>query len=102
MSRPFTVDGDGGTITVTPGALTQVVVAAAEEVDGVRVRRPRRGIDVEVDDDRAAVAVELAVRYGLVVPEVAHDVQQRVAAALARTCGFASVAVDVTVEELDE
>ena len=102
MSRSFTVDGDGGTITVTPGALTQVVVAAAEQVDGVRVRRPRRGLDVEVDADRAAVALELAMQYGLVVPDAARDVQERVAAALARACGFASVAVDVTVEELDE
>ena len=102
MSRPFVVDGDAGTITVTPGALTQLVVEAAEQVDGVRVRRPRGGLDVDVVDDRASVEIELGLRYGLVVPDAARDVQRRVAGVLTRACGFDSVAVDVSVEELDE
>ena len=96
------IDGDGGTITVTPAALTQLVVEAAEQVDGVRVRRPRRGLDVDAEGEHAAVSLELCVRYGFVLPETARGVQERVAAALRDACGFGSVAVDLSVEELDE
>ena len=102
MSRSFVIDDGDGTITITPAALAQVVVAAAEQVEGARVRRQRRGLDVAVEDDRASVDVELALRYGLVVPEAAQEVQRRVAAAVGRFCALDVVTVDVSVEELDE
>jgi uncharacterized alkaline shock family protein YloU len=80
-------------ITITDSALTQIVSAAAEQVDGVRVRR--RGIAFE--DGR--VAVSLASRYGTVLPQVARDVQERIAGALSSMCEL-QVAVDVSVDEL--
>ncbi len=96
------IDGAGGTITVGGGVLSRVVMRAAESAAGARVRRPRRGPDVEVDDGRARIALQIAVAYGLVVPDVAREVQERVADALRGICGLESVAVDVSVEELDE
>jgi uncharacterized alkaline shock family protein YloU len=96
------IRGEGGTITVAPGVLSQVVVGAAEGVDGARVRRPRRGLDVEVEDGRARVSLELAVRSGLVLPEVAHEVQRRVGDSLRTMCGLEPAAVDVSVEEVEE
>ncbi len=83
-------------LTITDAALAQIVVGAAEQVDGVRVRR-RRG--VEPQDGR--VTLSLAARYGTVLPEVARDVQARVAEALATMCDL-RVSVDVSIEELDE
>ena len=80
-------------ITITDGALAQIVSAAAEQVDGVRVRR--RGIAFE--DGR--VSVSLASRYGSVLPQAARDVQERVAGALSSMCEL-EVAVDVSVDEL--
>ena len=80
-------------ITITDGALTQIVSAAAEQVDGVRVRR--RGIAFE--DGR--VSVSLASRYGAVLPQVAQEVQERIAGALSSMCEL-EVAVDVSVDEL--
>jgi uncharacterized alkaline shock family protein YloU len=88
-------------IRVTDAALTHIVVRAAETVDGVRVRRPRRRLDVEIEGSSARVELELAVAYGRVLPAAALDVQQRVADALGRMCGVNVSAVDVTVEELD-
>ena len=102
MSRSYVIEDDAGAITITPAALTQVVVAAAEQVEGARVRRPRRGLDITVDDDRATVGLELALRYGVVVPQAAQDVQRHVATAIARFCAVDAVTVDVSVEELDE
>jgi uncharacterized alkaline shock family protein YloU len=101
MSEAHVISEPGGTITVPGSVLTQVVVGAAESVDGARVRRPRRGLDLEVGDGRARVAVELAVRYGEVLPDVAGEVQRRVRGALLEMCGLDTSAVDVSVEELD-
>ena len=94
--------GPGGTITVSPAALTQIVVQAAEAVPGARVRRPRRGLAIEVTDGRVRVECDLAARYGVVLPELARDVQRRVSDALAAMCELSVDAVDVSIEELDD
>jgi uncharacterized alkaline shock family protein YloU len=88
-------------VKVTDGALTQIVVRAAEAVDGARVRRPRRKVSIAVEHGRAHVDLELTVVYGRVLPEVARDVQREVADALARMCDVAIDGVDVSVEELE-
>jgi uncharacterized alkaline shock family protein YloU len=80
-------------ITITDGALAQIVSAAAEQVDGVRVRR--RGVAFE--DGR--VAISLAVSYGTVLPQLASEVQGRVADALSSMCEL-QLEVDVSVDEL--
>jgi uncharacterized alkaline shock family protein YloU len=93
---------DGGTIDVTAGALAQIVQRAAESVEGARVRRPRRGLEVRVDDGRVRVELELAARYGIVLPDLARDVQGRVADALATMVELEVHGVDVSIEELEE
>ncbi|HEV8685814.1 MAG TPA: Asp23/Gls24 family envelope stress response protein [Gaiellaceae bacterium] len=95
------IKDEAGTIEISPGALTQVVVQAAESADGARVRRPRRGLEIEVENGRARVELELAARFGVVLPELARDVQARVADALQTMCGLSVDAIDVSVEELD-
>jgi len=91
----------GPDVKVTDGALTQIVVRAAEGVAGVRVRRPRRKAAIEVEGTRARVDLSLAIAYGKVLPDVARDVQREVADALERMCGLAVDVIDVSVEELD-
>jgi len=80
-------------ITITEGALAQIVSTAAQQVDSVRVRR--RGVAFE--DGR--VSVSLSSRYGTVLPQVAREVQERIAGALSSMCEL-DVAVDVSVDEL--
>jgi uncharacterized alkaline shock family protein YloU len=94
-------DGDGGSVTVSSGALTQIVVQAAESVTDARVRRARRRLEVAVADGRARVQLELAVTLGAIVPDVARTVQERVAEAVGTMCGVTVDAVDVAVEELE-
>ncbi len=84
-------------VSISDAAFTQLVVRAAEQVEGARVRKPRRG--VELRDGRIELA--LASSYGIVLPELARDVQQRVAEAVERMCGLRVEAVDVTIEELE-
>ena len=90
-----------GTITVTPSALAGLVIQAAEAVDGVHVRRGRRRLDIDVALGEASVRLELSARYGLVLPDVARDVQERVADALVTMCAVRIGSVDVSVEEVE-
>jgi uncharacterized alkaline shock family protein YloU len=90
-----------GTITVTPSARAGLVIQAAEAVDGVQVRRGRRRLDIDVALGEASVRLELSARYGLVLPDVARDVQERVADALVTMCAVRIGSVDVSVEEVE-
>jgi uncharacterized alkaline shock family protein YloU len=90
-----------GTITVTPSALAGLVIQAAEAVDGVQVRRGRRRLDIDVTLSEARVRLELSARYGLVLPEAAREVQERVADALATMCAVRVGSVDISVEEVE-
>ena len=56
---------------------------------------------MDVDGGRAAVSLELAVRHGVVLPDLAHAVQERVAAALGTMCGLDVDRVDLAIEELE-
>jgi uncharacterized alkaline shock family protein YloU len=91
-----------GSIEISPGALTQIVVQATESVDGARVRRPRRGLEIAIAEGRVRVELELAARLGVVLPDAARDVQERVARSLNQMCGLSVDAIDVSVEELDD
>ena len=72
------VVSDEGTVTITDAALCQIVVQAAETATGARVRR-RRQLEIAIADTGTRVQLELAVPYGQVLPDVARDVQERVA-----------------------
>jgi uncharacterized alkaline shock family protein YloU len=96
------ISAPGGSIRIDGDALSGLVVTAAELVDGARVRRPRRGLDVAVQDGRARVSVELTARYGVVLPELAAAVQASVTDALRTAAGLEVAAVDVAIEELEQ
>ena len=97
----YLVEGAGGTISVTPSALAELVVRAAESVDGAEVRRGRRRLDIDLSGGRAHVRLELSARYGVVLPELAREVQRRVADVLASMCRVEVQGVDVSVEEVE-
>jgi uncharacterized alkaline shock family protein YloU len=97
----YVMPGDRGSITVTASALTELVVRAAEGVGGAEVRRGRRRLDIEVADGHAQVRLELSARYGVVLPALARQVQERVADALAAMCGVEVDGVDVSVEAVE-
>jgi uncharacterized alkaline shock family protein YloU len=94
-------DGGGGSVTVTDAALGQIVLQAAEAVEGARVRKPKRHLEIAIADGHARVELELAVAYGRVLPDVAREVQEQVTDALHRMCALRVDAVDVSVEEVD-
>jgi uncharacterized alkaline shock family protein YloU len=95
------VQESGGSVRVSEAALTDIVRRAVASVDGVRLRKGRRRIGVELQDGRARAELQLAVTYGRVLPEVSAAVQERVAEALERMFEVEVEAVDVTVEQLE-
>jgi uncharacterized alkaline shock family protein YloU len=97
----YVVDGARGTVTVTPSTLADLVVTAAETVNGAHVRRGRRRLEVELADGHGRVRLELSAQYGVVLPQLAREVQERVAAALSSMCRVEVDAVDVSVEEVE-
>jgi uncharacterized alkaline shock family protein YloU len=99
MSDGYVLQGAGGSISIGRGALAAIVRRAAESVEGARVRG-RRGLELRIDDGSAQVELALAAPYGVALPQLAREVQERVAAALATMCGL-TAAVDVAVEELE-
>ena len=102
MSRDgHAIEGPRGSIRIEGDALAALVVTATELVEGARVRRPRRGLDVSVTDGTAKVEVEVAASYGTVLPLLAREVQASVAEALHASAGLTAT-VDVAIEELDQ
>jgi uncharacterized alkaline shock family protein YloU len=100
VTEPLVLPGHQGSITVAPAALERVVVRAAESVEGARVRRPKRSVDVVHGAGRATVSFELAVGRDVPVPGLARAVQARVAEAVASTSGLEVESVHVTVTEI--
>ena len=100
MSRTLLETRDGA-VRLSEAALGEIVRRAVASVEGARLRRGRRRLGVELAQGRARAELQLAVRYGLVLPEIAAAVQQAVAAALERMCEVEVEAVDVTVEALE-
>jgi uncharacterized alkaline shock family protein YloU len=96
-----TIPGPAGTIRIDGDALSALVITAAELVEGARVRRPRRGLDVAVKDGKAHVELELAARYGTELQGLGRDVQASVAGILHESAGLIVAGVDVSIEELD-
>lgn len=98
MTEPLVLAGPEGAVTITPAALEHLVVEAAQSVDGARVRRPKRSVEVGHSEGCASVSLELVVEG--VVPDVAKAVQERVAEALTAASGLEVERVDVSVEEV--
>ena len=94
MTDALVLTESGGTITIAADVLDRIVRRAAEEVDGVKVRR--RGLDVK--DGR--VTLQVTVRYGEVLAAVGEQVQTQVAESLRSSCGLDAAAVDVSIDEL--
>jgi uncharacterized alkaline shock family protein YloU len=97
----YVVQGDRGSISLTASVLTELVVRAAESVSGAEVRRGRRRLEIDVAEGHARVRLELSARYGVVLPRLARDVQERVADALTSMCRVEVDAVDVSVEAVE-
>ena len=100
MTEPVVFEGPEGSITLTAAALNDLVARAARSVEGVRLRRPRRAVEVRHGDGRASASLELVAPHGESLGELAHAVQDRVGRALETVSGLEIECVDVEIAEV--
>ena len=83
---------------VSPDVVARYAADAAREVDGVAgiVEGVRKGIRVEDGE----IELHLALKWGVSIPEVGSEVQERVADYLERMADTRPAAVNVVVEEI--
>jgi uncharacterized alkaline shock family protein YloU len=91
--------------TISSDILASYAADAAREVDGVRglvesALHRHKGVRIVDDDGGVRVELHLAVEWGASIPTVGREVQQRVAAYLARMAKVDPEAVDVIVDEI--
>jgi uncharacterized alkaline shock family protein YloU len=91
--------------TISSDILASYAADVAREVDGVQglvesALHRRKGVRIVDDDGRVRVELHLAVEWGVSIPEVGREVQQRVAAYLERMAKVEPEAVDVIVDEI--
>ena len=96
MSEHATISGD---------ILASYAADAACEVDGVRglveSHLPRhRGVRVTDEEGRVVVELHLAVDWGVSIPALGREVQQRVAGYLERMADVHPASIDVVVDEI--
>jgi uncharacterized alkaline shock family protein YloU len=115
----LTIPSTLGRITVSPGAIAQVVGRVATECYGVvgmslrapgpardRVTRllpkgkPLRGIVVRETDGAVALELYVVVAYGLNLAEVAATVRSRVTYEVERLTGLQVASVDVHIQDV--
>ncbi len=91
--------------TISSDILASYAADAAREVDGVRglvegTLHRHKGVRVLGEDGGVRIELHLAVEWGASIPDVAREVQRRVAAYLARMANVEPEAVDVVVDEI--
>jgi uncharacterized alkaline shock family protein YloU len=115
----LTIPSDLGRITVSPGAIAQIVGRVAAECYGVvgmslrtpgpardRVTRllprgkPQRGIVVRNAEGAVALDLYVVVAYGLNLAEVAATVRSQVAYEVERLTGLQVASVDVHIQDV--
>ena len=91
---------------ISPDILASYAADAAREVAGVRglvkhAGLPRHdGVRVGLEDGKVTVELHLALEWGASVPVVGAQVQERVAAYLARMADVRAESVDIVVDEV--
>lgn len=109
--RPSTPPDDGGTVKITNEVIGRIAAIAAKEVPGVVGVRQGipvgsamlfGGVKVKTQDRDLRIGVPLIVEYGVNLPRVAIQVQERVRAAVHRMTDIAAIDVDVSVHGVRE
>jgi uncharacterized alkaline shock family protein YloU len=107
-------DGSLGSVSISTGAIAQIVGFIAGECYGVvaiagrggRVGRlllgdaPERGVDVAHSDQGLAVTLHVVVEHGLNLAEVAATLRSRVGYEVGRLTGLKVASVEVHISDV--
>lgn len=97
---PLRSDHPGDTLSETEGAITALVRAVADALDGVAVGKCRLRGDITVPGAPVTLEVQLAVLYGHQMIGRASALRERLAVALARHTELNVAAIDLAVSDV--
>ncbi|MBP1134453.1 putative alkaline shock family protein YloU [Arthrobacter sp. PvP023] len=97
---PLRPDHPGDTLSQTEGAITALVRAVGDAVEGIAVGKCRLRGDVTVPGAPVTVEVQLAVLYGHQMMGKAAALREHLAAALARHTELNIAAIDLAVSDV--
>ena len=103
--------GDGEVVKITNEVIGRIAAIAAKEVPGVAGVRQGiplgsttlfGGVKVKTQERELHIGIPLIVEYGVNLPRVAIQVQERVRAAVHRMTDLTAIEVDVSVNGVRE
>jgi len=105
-----------GQVKIAPEVISLIASMAASEVSGVAdltagftgdmlekvgVKSPSKGIKVQLGENEVLIDVYLIVEYGVVIPEVAKEVQKKVKLSVETMTGINVTQVNVHVQGIN-
>jgi len=99
-SIPITHPSPAARITVTEGAVRNLIRAAGDDIDGVLVGRCTLEGDVTAAGTPITIDLDITVRFGSNVTAKAAEVRAAVAAALATRTELVIAGIDVTATDI--
>ena len=110
------INENNGSIKISDEVIATITSVATMEIDGVCglmgsiageianklvKKNTNKGIKVSSDDKEAVIDVNIIVRYGVKIPEIAWDVQENVKKAVESMSGLVVAKVNVHVVGVD-
>ena len=94
------------TITAQAAGQVEGVFGLAKSItsnikDLIGIKSNGKGVSVEFDEQRVTVSLNLVVKYGYKIQEVALNVQNEVMKSIADMTGYSVLAVNVNVVNVD-
>lgn len=106
-----------GNIKISVDVVSKIASIAATEIDGVSCMRTNfvnevaqklgakksgtQGVKVEITEDMASIDLYLVVDYGVKIPELAWNVQEKVKESVEAMTGLAVTAVNIHIEGIN-
>lgn len=106
-----------GNIKISVDVVAKIASIAAKEIDGVAYMRSNfvnevaqklgarksgtQGVKVEITEDMATVDLYLVVDYGVKIPELAWNVQERVKESVETMTGLSVTSVNIHIEGIN-
>ena len=108
----LTQTDNDGSVNISEDVVAAIASEAIGEIEGVGAmmttmteqlteqfmgKKPSRGVRMEIQDGEITLDVDLIVKYGFAIPEIAAKVQDAVMGAVETMTGFSVKAVNVHV-----
>ncbi|WP_243136932.1 Asp23/Gls24 family envelope stress response protein [Alkaliphilus serpentinus] len=110
------VQGQQGKIKIASDVIMVITKKAVEEVKGIisfsggiskgvvdttnRKNNPRKGVNVENEEKQVVINLSVAIEYGVVIPDVIKEVQQKVKSAIETMTEITVEKVNVYVQDI--